>query len=115
MLALSFAFYTNEAGLRKRNRDSKHGMSTLINLDPSAYASDSQAVMRIRTLGSRLHLDGMYAGCSMRMRILLCWRLRLSACVGRVKNFFWACVCVTRVIITLSKTVAIVTRNTRIL
>ena len=76
MLALSFAFYTNEAGLRKRNRDSKYSMSSLINLDPSAYASDSLAFMRIRALGSRLHLDGMYAGFSMRMRILLCWRLR---------------------------------------
>ena len=76
MLALSFEFYTNEEGLRKGNRDSKYSMSTLINLDPSAYASDSLAVMRIRALGSRLHLDGMHAGCSMRMRILLCWRLR---------------------------------------
>ena len=51
MLALSFAFYTNEAGLRKRNRDSKYSMSSLINLDPSAYASDSLAVMHIRALG----------------------------------------------------------------
>ena len=79
MLARSFEFYTNEAGLRKRNRDSKYSMSTLINLDPSAYASDSLAVMRIRALGSRLPPDGMYAGCSMLVRILLCWRLRRTS------------------------------------
>ena len=58
-------YYTNATAT------ARYSISTLINLDPSAYASDSLAVMRIRDLGSRLHPDGIYAECSMRMCILL--------------------------------------------